>query len=85
MRILLWPVLALLILAGPWLLGGGGAVFSAFVLIAIFATMAYGLDVIVSDLGEVSLAHPRSPPPGWASGRWRASFSPCSSRSRSQR
>ena len=58
MRILLWPVLALLILAGPWLLGGGGAVFSAFVLIAIFATMAYGLDVIVSDLGEVSLAHP---------------------------
>ncbi len=58
MRILLWPALALAILAGPWLLGGGGAVFSAFVLIAIFATMAYGLDVIVSDLGEVSLAHP---------------------------
>ena len=26
-------------------------------LIAIFAVMAYGLDIIVSDLGEVSLAH----------------------------
>lgn len=26
-------------------------------LIAIFAVMAYGLDVVVSDLGEVSLAH----------------------------
>ena len=58
LRALLFPALALIALAGPWLLGGGAAVFSAFVLIAIFATMAYGLDVIVSDLGEVSLAHP---------------------------
>ena len=41
----------------PWLLGGGGAIFSALVLIAIFAVMSYGLDIIVSDLGEVSLAH----------------------------
>ena len=41
----------------PQLLGGSGAVYSAAVLIAIFAVMAYGLDVIVSDLGEVSLAH----------------------------
>ena len=41
----------------PALLGGSGAVYSAFVLIAIFAVMSYGLDVIVSDLGEVSLAH----------------------------
>lgn len=57
-RAILFPALALLGLAGPWLLGGGGAVFSAFVLVAIFATMAYGLDIIVSDLGEVSLAHP---------------------------
>ena len=54
----LWPVLAALGLAAPWLLGGGGPVFSAFVLVAIFAVMAYGLDIIVSDLGEVSLAHP---------------------------
>lgn len=41
----------------PALLGGSGAVYSAFVLIAIFAVMSYGLDIIVSDLGEVSLAH----------------------------
>lgn len=41
----------------PPLLGGGSAIYSAFVLIAIFAVMSYGLDVIVSDLGEVSLAH----------------------------
>ncbi|WP_417726419.1 branched-chain amino acid ABC transporter permease [Roseovarius sp.] len=47
-----------LILVAPALLGGSGAVYSAFVLIAIFAVMSYGLDVIVSDLGEVSLAHP---------------------------
>lgn len=40
----------------PWILGGSGIVFSALVLIAIFAVMSYGLDIIVSDLGEVSLA-----------------------------
>lgn len=47
----------LAVLAAPTLLGGGASVYSAAVLIAIFAIMAYGLDVIVSDLGEVSLAH----------------------------
>ena len=41
----------------PQLVGGSGAAYSAAVLIAIFAVMAYGLDIIVSDLGEVSLAH----------------------------
>ncbi len=41
----------------PQALGGSGAVYSAAVLIAIFAVIAYGLDIIVSDLGEVSLAH----------------------------
>lgn len=41
----------------PALAGGSGAAYSAAVLIAIFAVMAYGLDMIVSDLGEVSLAH----------------------------
>ena len=41
----------------PLLLGGSLAIYSAAVLIAIFAVMAYGLDAIVSDLGEVSLAH----------------------------
>ncbi len=52
----LLPTAALVYLA-PQALGGSGAVYSAAVLIAIFAVMAYGLDIIVSDLGEVSLAH----------------------------
>ena len=47
----------LAVLCGPLMLGSGVSVYSAAVLIAIFAIMAYGLDVIVSDLGEVSLAH----------------------------
>jgi branched-chain amino acid transport system permease protein len=49
--------MAVLLFVAPKLLGGSGAVYSAFVLVAIFAVMAYGLDLIVSDLGEVSLAH----------------------------
>ncbi len=52
----LLPTAALVYMAPQWL-GGSGAVYSAAVLIAIFAVMAYGLDTIVSDLGEVSLAH----------------------------
>ena len=54
---LLLAVLAPVAFFAPTLAGGSGAVYSAFVLIAIFASMAYGLDLIVSDLGEVSLAH----------------------------
>ena len=54
---LLLAVLASVAFFAPTLVGGSGAVYSAFVLIAIFASMAYGLDLIVSDLGEVSLAH----------------------------
>ena len=52
------PLTAVAVVIGfflPAILGGSGAVYSAFVLIAIFAVMAYGLDIIVSDLGEVSL------------------------------
>jgi branched-chain amino acid transport system permease protein len=41
----------------PTLFGGSSAVYAACVLIAIFAVMSYGLDIVVSDLGEVSLAH----------------------------
>lgn len=51
------PLAGVAVFFAPTLLGGTGAVYSAAVLIAIFAVMAYGLDVIVSDLGEVSLAH----------------------------
>ena len=54
-----WALLptAVAVFFAPQLLGGSGAIYSAAVLIAIFAVMAYGLDIIVSDLGEVSLAH----------------------------
>lgn len=48
---------AIAVFLSPMLMGGGGAAYGAVVLIAIFAVMAYGLDVVVSDLGEVSLAH----------------------------
>jgi branched-chain amino acid transport system permease protein len=51
------PLVALAVFMAPAAFGGTGSVYSAAVLIAIFAVMAYGLDVIVSDLGEVSLAH----------------------------
>lgn len=56
-RLLLLAVLAVGLYLFPQLTGGSGAMYSACVLIAIFAVMAYGLDLIVSDLGEVSLAH----------------------------
>lgn len=57
-----WKLIALVLTAivlyqFPSLAGGGSAIYSAVVLIAIFAVMSYGLDVIMSDLGEVSLAH----------------------------
>ncbi|MDB5731070.1 MAG: branched-chain amino acid transporter,permease protein, partial [Variovorax sp.] len=51
------PLVAVAVLFAPTLLGGGASVYSAAVLIAILAVMSYGLDVIVSDLGEVSLGH----------------------------
>jgi branched-chain amino acid transport system permease protein len=57
LRLVLIAVLALAGFFVPTILGGSGAVYSACVLIAIFAVMSYGLDTVVSDLGEVSLAH----------------------------
>ena len=41
----------------PYALGGSILVFNTAVVIAIFAAMAYGLDIVLSDLGEISLAH----------------------------
>jgi branched-chain amino acid transport system permease protein len=41
----------------PALLGGSSAIFGACVTIAIFAVMAYGVDMVLSYLGEVSLGH----------------------------
>jgi branched-chain amino acid transport system permease protein len=57
LRLALILACAVLGLFLPQLLGGTPAIYSAAVLISIFAVMAYGLDAIVSDLGEVSLAH----------------------------
>lgn len=41
----------------PRVLGGSPLVYDTLVTIAIFATMSYGLDVVLSDLGEISLVH----------------------------
>lgn len=41
----------------PRLFGGSPLVYDGFITIAIFAVMSYGLDVVVSDLGEISLVH----------------------------
>jgi branched-chain amino acid transport system permease protein len=41
----------------PTLMGGSPAVYGACVTIAIFAVMAYGVDMVLSYLGEVSLGH----------------------------
>jgi len=41
----------------PRLLGGSPHVYDTLTAIAIFSAMSYGLDVILSDLGEISLAH----------------------------
>ena len=57
LHLLMLPVLAVAAFFAPHMLGGSGVVYGAAVLIAIFAVMSYGLDVVVSDLGEVSLAH----------------------------
>lgn len=52
-----WSALVVLGFFAPRLLGGGPLVYGTLTVIAIFAVMAYGLDIILSDLGEVSLAH----------------------------
>ncbi len=44
-------------LALPRLLGGSSLVHDTAVVIAIISAMGYGLDIILSDLGEISLAH----------------------------
>jgi len=41
----------------PWVLGGSIQVYDTLVVVAIFSAMSYGLDIILSDLGEISLAH----------------------------
>ncbi len=54
-RVALWVVVLALGFLVPRLLGGSEVVHTTAVLIAIFAIMSYGNDIILSDLGEVSL------------------------------
>lgn len=56
-RALFLSMLAAVGFALPSLLGGSAQVYNTCVVIAIFAVMAYGVDIVWSDLGEVSLAH----------------------------
>lgn len=57
MRVVLWIVLGIAGYLVPPLLGGTTLVYNTLVVTAIFAVMAYGQDIVLSDLGEVSLAH----------------------------
>jgi branched-chain amino acid transport system permease protein len=57
MRALLWVVLPVAGYFLPLLLGGSTLVYNTLVVTAIFAVMAYGQDIVLSDLGEVSLVH----------------------------
>jgi len=41
----------------PRVFGGSTLSYDSFAAVPILATMAYGLDIILSDLGEISLAH----------------------------
>jgi branched-chain amino acid transport system permease protein len=55
--LLMWPLLLVVGFLLPSLLGGSNRIYTTFVLIAIFAVMAYGIDIVISYLGEVSLGH----------------------------
>jgi branched-chain amino acid transport system permease protein len=60
MPLLRVATIAVLVVAGfflPRLLGGTSVVYSTLTTIAIFAVMCYGVDVVLSYLGEVSLGH----------------------------
>lgn len=54
-RPLVWIGAIILGFFAPRLLGGTEVIYTTAVLIAIFAIMSYGNDLILSDLGEVSL------------------------------
>jgi branched-chain amino acid transport system permease protein len=57
LRLIVWPALLAVGYLLPSIFGGSDRIYATFVLIAIFAIMSYGLDVVVSYLGEVSLGH----------------------------
>jgi branched-chain amino acid transport system permease protein len=56
-RMARWPVLIVVGFLVPVLLGGSDRIYATVVLIAIFGIMSYGIDVVLSYLGEVSLGH----------------------------
>lgn len=41
----------------PRIFGDSSFVYDTLIVIAIFSVMSYGLDIVLSDLGEISLAH----------------------------
>jgi branched-chain amino acid transport system permease protein len=59
------PILRIVSIAGlvvvgfflPRLLGGSSVAYATLTMIAIFAVMCYGVDIVLSYLGEVSLGH----------------------------
>lgn len=59
------PILRIACIAGlvivgfflPRLLGGSSVAYATLTMIAIFAVMCYGVDIVLSYLGEVSLGH----------------------------
>ncbi len=70
LRSLLWVAALVVGFLLPSLLGGSNIIYSTFVLIAIFAVMAYGLDIVLSYLGEVSLGHTLF----WAAGAYATAY-----------
>lgn len=69
-RVAGWIVLAVLGYLLPGLLGGSSRIYTTLVLIAIFAMMSYGADVVLSYLGEVSLGHTLF----WAAGAYATAY-----------
>lgn len=65
-RPVLWLIAVVVGYLLPTALGGSEVIFTTFVLIAVFAIMSYGNDLILSDLGEVSLGQTVF----WASGAY---------------
>ncbi|WIX77317.1 branched-chain amino acid ABC transporter permease [Amycolatopsis carbonis] len=69
-RVTGWLVLAVAGFLLPTLLGGSTRIYTTCVLVAIFAMMSYGADVVLSYLGEVSLGHTLF----WAAGAYATAY-----------
>ncbi|MFI5610013.1 branched-chain amino acid ABC transporter permease [Amycolatopsis sp. NPDC051903] len=69
-RVSAWLVLAVAGFLVPAALGGSTQIYTTCVLVAIFAMMSYGADVVLSYLGEVSLGHTLF----WAAGAYATAY-----------